>query len=64
MARLKFYGWGEEGTGLDDAERGRLFAFLADKLGVEGRARRRRLGSRTSPSRRRASPLLPRSPAS
>src|SRR6476661_9082115 len=36
MARLKFYGWGEEGTGLDDAERGRLFAFLAYKLGVEG----------------------------
>ena len=36
MARLKFYGWGEEGTGLEEAERGRLFAFLADKLGVEG----------------------------
>src|SRR3954452_16388579 len=37
MARLKFYGWGEEGTGLDESERGQLFAFLADKLRVEGR---------------------------
>ena len=33
--RLKFYGWGVEGTGLDEAERERLFRFLADRLGVE-----------------------------
>ena len=33
--RLKFYGWGVEGTGLDQAERERLFRFLADRLGVE-----------------------------
>lgn len=33
--RLKFYGWGLEGTGLDEAERERLFRFLADRLGVE-----------------------------
>src|SRR5919202_5753621 len=33
--RLKFYGWGTEGTGLDEAERERLFRFLADRLGVE-----------------------------
>lgn len=35
--RLKFYGWGVEGTGLDEAERARLFGFLADRLGVEPR---------------------------
>ena len=33
--RLKFYGWGEENTGLEDAERERLFRFLANRLGVE-----------------------------
>jgi alkyldihydroxyacetonephosphate synthase len=33
--RLKFYGWGVEGTGLDQAERERLFRFLADRLGVD-----------------------------
>ena len=33
--RLKFYGWGVEGTGLDEAEQERLFRFLADRLGVE-----------------------------
>jgi alkyldihydroxyacetonephosphate synthase len=36
--RLKFYGWGHEGEGLDDAERARLFRFVADKLGAEPRA--------------------------
>jgi alkyldihydroxyacetonephosphate synthase len=36
-SRLKFYGWGVEGTGLDEAERQRLFRFLADRLGVEPR---------------------------
>ena len=35
--RLKFYGWGEEDTGLNDAERERLFRFLASRLGVEPR---------------------------
>jgi alkyldihydroxyacetonephosphate synthase len=35
--RLKFYGWGLENTGLDEAERTRLFRFLADRLGVEPR---------------------------
>ena len=35
--RLKFYGWGVENTGLDEAERERLFRFLADRLGVEPR---------------------------
>ena len=33
--RLKFYGWGNEGEGLDEAERARLFRFVADKLGAE-----------------------------
>ena len=35
--RLKFIGWGIENTGLDEAERNRLFRFLADRLGVEPR---------------------------
>jgi alkyldihydroxyacetonephosphate synthase len=33
--RLKFYGWGYEGEGLDQQERERLFRFAAEKLGVE-----------------------------
>jgi alkyldihydroxyacetonephosphate synthase len=33
--RLKFFGWGLEGTGLNDAERGRLFEFLADRLNIQ-----------------------------
>ena len=33
--RLKFYGWGVEGTGFDQAERERLFRFLANRLGVD-----------------------------
>ncbi len=37
--QLKFYGWGYEGEGLDDAERERLFRFVADKLGAEPRPR-------------------------
>jgi alkyldihydroxyacetonephosphate synthase len=37
-SRLKFYGWGNEGTGLDDGERERLFRFVSEKLGVEPRA--------------------------
>jgi len=36
--RLKFYGWGCEGEGLDEAERARLLRFVADKLGAEPRA--------------------------
>ena len=36
--RLKFYGWGLEGTGLDEAERARLFGFVAGRLGIEPRA--------------------------
>ena len=35
--RLKFYGWGFEDTGLDDAERDQLFRFVAERLGVEPR---------------------------
>lgn len=35
--RLKFYGWGTENSGLDEAERERLFRFLADHLGIEPR---------------------------
>jgi alkyldihydroxyacetonephosphate synthase len=35
--RLKFYGWGFENTGLDDAEREQLFRFVADRVGVEPR---------------------------
>jgi alkyldihydroxyacetonephosphate synthase len=35
--RLKFYGWGVENTGLDEAERGRLFRFLADRFKIEPR---------------------------
>ncbi len=34
-ARLKFYGWGREGAGLEAAERERLFRFTADRLGVD-----------------------------
>jgi alkyldihydroxyacetonephosphate synthase len=34
-SRLKFYGWGREGEGLDDAERSRVFRFVAEKLGAE-----------------------------
>ncbi len=32
--RLKFYGWGHEGEGLDEAERERVFRFAAEKLSV------------------------------
>jgi alkyldihydroxyacetonephosphate synthase len=35
--RLKFYGWGAENTGLNEAERERLFQFLATRLGIEPR---------------------------
>jgi alkyldihydroxyacetonephosphate synthase len=35
--RLKFYGWGNEGEGLSEAEREHLFRFVAGKLGVEPR---------------------------
>ena len=35
--RLKFYGWGYENTGLDDAEREHLVRFVAENLGVEPR---------------------------
>jgi len=33
--RLKFYGWGHEGEGLDEAERARVFRFAAERLGAE-----------------------------
>lgn len=33
--RLKIYGWGAEGAGLDEAERERLFRSLAGRLGIE-----------------------------
>src|SRR5947208_11241058 len=36
--RLKFYGWGVENTGLDEAERQGLFRFLGNRRGVEPRA--------------------------
>src|SRR5690349_21016523 len=36
--RLKFYGWGQEGEGLDEAERERVFRFVAEKLSAEPRA--------------------------
>jgi alkyldihydroxyacetonephosphate synthase len=35
--RLKFYGWGMENTGLDEAERARLFRFLAEQFKIEPR---------------------------
>ena len=35
--RLKFYGWGYEGDGLNDGEKNLLFRFLTDRLGVEPR---------------------------
>jgi alkyldihydroxyacetonephosphate synthase len=35
--RLKFYGWGVENTGLDEAERAKLFSFISNRLGVEPR---------------------------
>ena len=33
--RLKFYGWGYEGEGLDETEYERVSRFVADKLGAE-----------------------------
>ena len=36
--RLKFYGWGHEGEGLDEAERARVFRFVGERLGAEPRA--------------------------
>jgi alkyldihydroxyacetonephosphate synthase len=36
--RLKFYGWGLEGAGLEEPEREHLFHFVAAKLGVEPRS--------------------------
>ena len=33
--RLKFYGWGHEGEGLDEAEYERVSRFVAEKLGAE-----------------------------
>ncbi len=36
--RLKFYGWGLEGEGLDAPERAALFHFVSERLGVEARA--------------------------
>jgi alkyldihydroxyacetonephosphate synthase len=36
--RLKFYGWGNQGEGLDEAERARLFRFVGEELGAEARA--------------------------
>jgi alkyldihydroxyacetonephosphate synthase len=35
---LKFYGWGREGEGLDEAERERVSRFVAEKLGAEPHA--------------------------
>src|SRR5262249_42624479 len=35
--RLKFYGWGLEETGLDEAERQQLYRFVSDRLGIEPR---------------------------
>jgi len=37
VARLKFYGWGREGEGLDADERAALFRFVADRFGIEAR---------------------------
>ena len=34
-SRLKFYGWGVENTGLNEAEREQLFRFIADRLWVK-----------------------------
>ena len=61
--RLKFYGWGHEGEGLDEAERARVFRFVAEKLGAEPRASRRRRKPPTSRCARRASRRPPRSRA-
>jgi alkyldihydroxyacetonephosphate synthase len=36
--RLKFYGWGIEGTGLDKTEREELFRFIANRLGIGARS--------------------------
>ncbi|MBV9288294.1 MAG: hypothetical protein JO288_10820, partial [Hyphomicrobiales bacterium] len=36
-SKLKFFGWGYEGEGLTEAERGALFRFVAEKLGVDPR---------------------------
>ena len=62
--RLKFYGWGYENTGLDEAERDHLFRFVAEKLGVEPRASAPPPQAPTSRSARPASPRPPPSPAS
>jgi alkyldihydroxyacetonephosphate synthase len=37
-SRLKFYGWGREGEGLDEAERAGVSRFVVEKLGAEPRA--------------------------
>src|SRR5579872_6016076 len=54
--RLKFYGWGREGEGLDDAERARLFRFVAEKLGAEPRATMAPQASEIALKRPRISP--------
>src|ERR1700733_14460643 len=38
-SRLKFYGWGHEGEGLDEAEYERVSRFAAEKLGAQSRAK-------------------------
>jgi len=35
VTRVKFFGWGLEGTGLNESERGQLFRFLADHLSIQ-----------------------------
>ena len=61
--RLKFYGWGYEGTGLSEPERDHLFGFVAERLGAEPRpaAPPKRIRDRPPPPR--ASPRPPRSRA-
>ena len=61
--RLKFYGWGREGEGLDEAERARVFRFVGEKLGAEPRATASPPQVSDIALRRRASPRPPRSPA-
>jgi alkyldihydroxyacetonephosphate synthase len=34
-SRLKFFGWGREGTSLNDIERDRLFQFLGERLNIQ-----------------------------
>ena len=61
--RLKFYGWGHEGEGLDEAEYEHVSRFVAEKLGAEPKLAALPQAADIALRTRRASRPLPRSPA-